>query len=82
MRRRTGSSAWPLQRHHQQLPTIDADRISHRQLPAAAGLDQAVHAHIAALDAPLGLTTGGHQTLKFEVLIQLAGHGGGGGREP
>ena len=59
----------------QQLPPIDRHRIAQGQLPAAPGFDAAVDAHVAALDAQLGLATGAHQALVLEELIEFQGWG-------
>jgi hypothetical protein len=56
---------------HQHLAVIDHHHVAGMQLAAAAGFDGVVDAHIATLDALLGLTAGGSQPLPFEELIEL-----------
>lgn len=47
--------------------------ITRFELAAALGFLKAVHPRLAALDALLGLTTGEHQPLPFEELIEPEG---------
>jgi hypothetical protein len=69
---RTPGSAGRGWQHHQ-LAAIDFHGVTGSQLPPPTGLDRPVDAHLAALDAVLGLTAGAHQTLPFEKLLQLHG---------
>ncbi len=57
----------------QQFATVHAHRVPKRQLAAAPQLDGSVDAHVAPLDAQLGLATGGRQAMELEELIKLQG---------
>lgn len=54
---------------------VDGHRIAGSQLATAPGLDRAVHAHVATLNALLGLAAGADEALPFEELIQLQRQG-------
>jgi hypothetical protein len=63
---------------HQHLATIKAHHVARMELAATAGFDGVIDAHIAALNALLGLAASGGQPLPFEELIKLQegrGHG-------
>ena len=49
---------------------IQLDAIPGLELAAALGFLKAIHAHLTALDALLGLTTGERHPLPFEELIE------------
>ena len=61
---------------------IDLHTITGPEFAAPLGFLKAVHPHLTALDALLGLAAGEHQSLPFEVLIEadrLRAGGGGAG---
>ena len=58
---------------------IDLDAITGLELAAPLGFLKAIHPHLTALDALLGLTPGEDQTLPFEELIEANGFSRRGG---
>ena len=50
--------------------TVDLDAITGFELAAPLGFLKAIHPHLTALDALLGLTAGEGQALPFEELIE------------
>jgi len=53
--------------------SAELDPIARLELAAPLGFLKAIHPCLAALDALLGLTTGEHQALPFEELIEANG---------
>ena len=65
--------------HEQHLLAADGHRIPQGQLATPPGFDAAVHLHITALDAQLGLPAGTHQALVLEELVEFQNWGCKGG---
>ena len=57
---------------------VDLHPIAGLELAAPLGFLEAVHPHLTALDALLGLATGEDQALPFQELIQAYRFSGGG----
>ena len=52
---------------------IELHAIARFELAAPLGFLEAIHPHLTALDALLGLTTGEGQALPFEKLVEAEG---------